>query len=114
MRPESSGGRTHRGEPICFKRRSTDLPCFLGSVLFENRPMCLKSVHEVSHSVAREEGRRQAHVFGVIVFEKERRRRHHTIVFLFWKTACKFDITEGRETVVRRRLYLPLPRRTET
>lgn len=32
--------------------------------------MCSKSVHEVSHSVAREAERRPAHVFDLCVLEK--------------------------------------------
>ena len=97
MRPESSGGRTHRGEPTCFERGSTVFPCSAASALFENRPMCSKSVPEVSHSVGTEARRRQAHVFGVIVFEKEGRRRHGPFTRLFWRIVFKLDMIEGRE-----------------
>jgi len=74
MRPELSGGRTHYGEPIFFEREITAFPCFLGSALSECRRMCSESVHEVSRSVAREAGRRQAHVLVISVFEKGKTR----------------------------------------
>ena len=74
MRLESSGGRTHRGEPTCFERGSTVFPCSAASALFECRRICLKSVHEVSHSVAREAGGQQAHALISVVFEKGKTR----------------------------------------